>query len=402
VKDRPARFRRTRRSNPVPRRPLWAAIGAAACSVAIGGAAMSPAAAEPAHTAPQGPSAIKFAPDVPALNDSEWGFRIGGFGGVAQGAPRNHIPVIFVHGNNVDASDWYPVRDQFKANGWTTQEMFALSYNGLGGTNGTALFTSNPEAQKDRSDLGFDGVTRITNDDVNVPDLYAFIHVVQAYTGSQKFSLVGHSLGVTLARRTLKVHPELRANLVAFVGIAGANKGTTFCPPGSEGNVVSCNEIAANTPWLADLNGPNDADQTHGPAKWMTIYDGTGAGDPAYVGPTYALSPMLKGADNRPFPNTYHNDLRLSPPIVEVYRAFLESAEKPFLAAAGIAGGAPAVGASRSSAASVAAARASRAPGTLAATGPTLPAVAPLVAAFGLAVALGRRKFWRQAGFWRQ
>jgi hypothetical protein len=56
----------------------------------------------------------------------------------------------------------------------------------------------------------------------------------------------------------------------------------------------------------------------------MTVYDGTGAGDPAYAGPTYAQSPALKGADNRQFPYTYHNDLRLDPTIVAVYRAFLE------------------------------------------------------------------------------
>jgi hypothetical protein len=138
---------------------------------------------------------------------------------------------------------------------------------------------------------------------------------------------------VTLARKTLKVHPELRADLVAFVGIAGANHGTTFCPPGSEGNVVSCNEIAAGTQWLADLNGASDSDQTYGPAKWLTVYDGTGAGDPAFVGPTYAQSPRLEGATNKEYPNTYHNDLRIDAPIVADYRAFLESAEKPFLAA---------------------------------------------------------------------
>jgi hypothetical protein len=56
----------------------------------------------------------------------------------------------------------------------------------------------------------------------------------------------------------------------------------------------------------------------------MTVYDGTGAGDPAYVGPTYAQSPALKGADNRQFPYTYHNDLRLDPKIVAVYRAWIE------------------------------------------------------------------------------
>jgi pimeloyl-ACP methyl ester carboxylesterase len=291
------------------------------------------ASAEPAHSPPQGPAHVGFAADFPHLTDHEWSFQVGGFGGQAKGAALHHVPVIFVHGNNVDGADWYPVQDDFKAAGWSDQEFWVLSYNGLGANNGTAINRMNPKRDAEHTAMGWDGQVRITNDDVNVPDLYDFITAVRDYTGSSKFSLVGHSLGVTLARKTLKVHPELRADLVAFVGIAGANHGTTFCPPGSEGNVVSCNEIAAGTPWLADLNGASDSDQTYGPAKWLTVYDGTGAGDPAFVGPTYAQSPRLEGATNKEYPNTYHNDLRIDAPIVADYRAFLESAEKPFLAA---------------------------------------------------------------------
>ena len=327
-----------------PRRFLVAVAAATAAAAAV--CAAGPAAgAEPAHSAPQGPAKVRFAADFPKLVDHEWSFALGGFGGVAAGGPRRHVPVIFVHGNNVDAADWYPVRDDFKAAGWSDQELFALSYNGLGGNNGTALTRTNPERDSEHTEMGWDGVTRVTNNDVNVPDLYDFVRAVQSYTGSSKFSFVTHSLGVTLARRTLQVHPELRADLVAFVGIAGANHGTSFCPPGSEGNVVSCNEIAAGTAWLASLNGPDGADETYGPARWLTIYDGSGGGDPAYAGPAYAGSPVLKGADNRTFPGTYHNDLRIAPEIVTAYRTFLEDAEAA-------AGGVTAASASSGSASS--------------------------------------------------
>ncbi len=287
----------------------------------LAGAAV--AADKPARTRPQGPAAVRYAPDVPAVKDAEWGWRIGGFGGMRKGAPRTHVPVVFVHGNNVDAADWYPVRDDFLAAGWNDQELWALSYNGLGGNNGSALFRSNPERDAEHRAMGKDGNTYITEDDVNVADLHAFLQTVRAYTGSKRFMLVGHSLGVTLARETLRVHPELRKDLVAFVGIAGANRGTSFCPPGTEGRVVSCDEIAAGTPWLARLNA---AGETYGPARWMTVFDGSGAGDPAFAGPTYAQSPRLDGADNRQYPGTYHNDLRLDPEIVADYREFLEAA----------------------------------------------------------------------------
>jgi hypothetical protein len=309
----------------------WAAALAALAVAAL--VATAPAGAEPAHSRPQGPAAVHFPSDFPVLVDHEWGFRLGGFGGIRAGAPLHHVPVIFVHGNNVDASDWYPVRDDFRAAGWTDQELWALSYNGLGSAAGTAVETQNPERDQEHLDMHSDGSAHITNDDVNVPDLYDFILAVQRYTGSTRFSVVGHSLGVTLARKTLKVHPALRQDVVAFVGIAGANHGTSLCPPGSEDQVVSCNEIAAGTPWLAALNGVGGADETYAPARWMTVYDGSGAGDPAYAGPDYAQSPELAGADNRQFPHTYHNDLRMSPAIVAVYRTFVEAAERPVVAA---------------------------------------------------------------------
>jgi hypothetical protein len=276
---------------------------------------------------PQGPAKVRFAADFPALVDHEWDFPIGGFGGIQRGTALAHVPLIMVHGNDVDHADWYPVRDGFRAAGWSDQELWGLSYNGLGAANGSALFTPNPERDAEHEEMGSDGVAHVTSNDVNVPDLYDFIMAVRAYTGSPKFSIVAHSLGVTLARKVLKVHPELRGDLVAFVGIAGANHGTTFCPPGSEGQVASCDEIAANTAWLAELNGLEGVDETYPPAQWMTVYDGTGDGDPAFFGPTYAQSPALLGADNREFPNTYHNDLRLDPAIVMVYREFIEGAE---------------------------------------------------------------------------
>ncbi|MEX2293134.1 MAG: hypothetical protein WD691_05045 [Acidimicrobiales bacterium] len=283
--------------------------------------------AEPEHSEPQGPAKVAFSAGFPELVDGEWGFALGGFGGIRQGEPIAHAPVIFVHGNTVDAADWYPVRDDFKAAGWTDQELWALSYNGLGGNSGTALTRTNPASDAEHQEMGWDGQVRVTNNAVNGVDLFNFVMAVRAYTGSEQFSIVSHSLGVTLARYTLKTHPDLRKDLVAFVGIAGGNHGTSLCPPGFEENLVSCGEIAKDTSWLADLNGPDGEDETYGPAKWLTIYDGSGVADPAFAGPDYAQSPRLLGAENREFAGTYHNDLRIDPAIVTTYRTFIETAD---------------------------------------------------------------------------
>lgn len=291
------------------------------------------------HTEPQGPAKIRFAADFPELKDHEWGFRIGGFGGITAGAPLRHLPLILVHGNNVDHADWYPARDDFKKAGWSDQELWALSYNGLGAQNGSALFTPNPERDQEHIEMGWNGTANVTSNEINVADLYDFILAVRAYTGSARFSIAAHSLGVTLARRTLKLHPELRQDLVAFVGIAGGNHGTSFCPEGSQSQLNSCDEIAAGTAWLAELNGADGADETYAPAQWLTVYDGSGAGDPAFAGPDYARSPQLKGASNREYPGTYHNDLRLDPAIVSDYREFIEAAEAQKPAAATVSSG---------------------------------------------------------------
>ena len=300
---------------------------AAVLALLLVGFVTAPAAADHQiqHIEPAGPAVDKFADDVPRLVDNEWDIPIGGFGGIARGAERTHAPVIFLHGNVVDHGDWYPVRDDFLAAGWSMQELWALSYNGMGNGSGSSPERSNPERDEDHA--GADNLPRGTNNDVNVPDVEAFVRMVRDYTGSDEFHLVGHSLGVTLGRKLMFVHPDLAEDVVSFVGIAGANDGTSLCAPGSEGLHMSCDEIAQGTPWLEELNGPDLELQTYGDTRWLTIYDGTGGGDVAFVGPTYAQSPRLEGAENVEYPGVDHNGLRMREDIVTFYRGWIEAAE---------------------------------------------------------------------------
>src|SRR2546428_13805519 len=86
-----------------------------------------------AHCRPA-PADVAFPSDCPALQDHEWGYRLGGWGGVAKGLPSRHHPVIFVHGNTRDAADWdepaRSVKQRFLEAGYSRQELWALSYNG--------------------------------------------------------------------------------------------------------------------------------------------------------------------------------------------------------------------------------------------------------------------------------
>lgn len=281
------------------------------------------------HFEPQGPAKVNFAPDFKTMSDWEWRFPVGGFGGLRRGAPLNHVPVIFVHGNTTDHADWYVVRGDFVEDGWSPQELWGISYNGLGTNSGNSSATrSQPERDAEHAEMGWDGRSRSTNNDLNVEEMYDFIRAVQDYTGCDCFALVGHSLGVTVARKTLWAYPELRADLTAFVGIAGGNHGSSLCAPGSAGLLISCDELEKDSPWLEELNGPGGVDETYPPARWVTIYDGTGVSDFAFNGPDYAQSPRLEGADNREYPFVDHNALRIRADIIDAYRQFLEQASQ--------------------------------------------------------------------------
>lgn len=310
--------------------------------IAVGqpaGAASTPSCKALSARGPQNGHATSAPPPAPALfakdftppNDCEWGFPLGGWGGLRKGAPLHHDPVIFVHGNHSDAVDWYGVADAFKAAGYTDQELWAISYNGLGGqVDGAPLLCACPPTQRaldyltrpDVAPYALEGGQYAANA-VNVPDLYAFTKAVLAYTGADQVQFVGHSLGVTVIRKVLFDHRELYRNVSAVVSIAGGNHGTSLCR-GMETTLYSCDEVAPNTPWLNRLNAIGEAP---GPTKWMSIYNGTTNLDPFFIQTaTYddRQAPHLEGAINLTYPDAYHSDLRVRPDIVATYLAFLK------------------------------------------------------------------------------
>jgi hypothetical protein len=281
-------------------------------------------------------SPIYLAPDFPLVADRDPNptlGALGGFGGIAFRAPLHHTPVIFVHGNQADAQNWLDVMQQFAEQaGYTMQEMYALSYNGLGnyyaGAPAQVPPTSLDQAYiQQNSNVLANGGHGAANDD-SVPDLCHFVEAVQWYTGSRQVDIVAHSLGVTMTRRLMQLYPTLATDVVAFVGIAGANHGTSVCS-GLDTTYYGCDEIAPGTAWLAQLNAHGE---TYPPTHWMTVYNGA-EGDPFFAGPSLEQSPALTGADNQTFnaDNTgaptgrgdYHNDLRVDPPEVDTYLAFL-------------------------------------------------------------------------------
>src|SRR3972149_1039008 len=123
-----------------------------------------------AHCRPL-PADAAFPSDFPALQDQEWGYRLGGWGGLPKGRPVRRRPVIFIHGNTRDATDWdepgRSVKKRFLDAGYSPQELWAISYSG--------------KSTKDRPP----GSQCVTDNRTNIPDLAAFVKGVLAiYDGT--------------------------------------------------------------------------------------------------------------------------------------------------------------------------------------------------------------------------
>jgi len=278
------------------------------------------AAHQVAHCRPDAAD-IAFAPDFPALKDQEWSYRLGGWGGIARGYPLQHRPVIFVHGNTRDASDWdepgKSIKQRFLDAGYSRQELWAVSYNG-----------------KSTKQLPRPSQCR-THTQVNIADLVSFVNAVATYTGTTKLDIIAHSLGVTLVRKMMLESPELYDRIAHFVAIAGPNHGTTVCRRAwlvwliGWKDFIGCDEITPGSSWLRNLNGSRGEKEARGPTEYLTIYDGTGM-DSFYLPWLFFMpvqdqdSPALRGAENHKLPGLTHDELRLDPTAASRYLNFVQ------------------------------------------------------------------------------
>ena len=168
----------------------------------------------------------------------------GSYGGrTSAGQAVLHHPVIFIHGNSDSAlgysssfTGWTASIQYFKSQGYTSAELYATTWGPA-----NALVASNQYHSKSY-------MNRIR----------AFIQAVKAYTGASKVDIVGHSMGVTLARKAIiggaaydsaaggnyDLGAALTSSVDAFVGIAGANRG-----------LVACYNSGPTTPTCSDING---------------------------------------------------------------------------------------------------------------------------------------------------
>jgi len=250
----------------------------------------------------------------PVIEDASLAVPVIGFG-AAGAAVRT--PVIFLHGNNdtpfpTACSPYGNARAfaQYLAdNGWSTSELWGLGYQG------------------DQCDLAVSQTFRSRighSNQANVPDLRRFVRAVLASTGASQVDIVGHSLGVTLAREWIR-QDRAHGMVRKLVAVDGPNHGIINCSPdpanyfqapaagGFTPDSAVCEELGSpDTPFLQQLNGPGGAGETLGRVKvlvvrnadasfvYFPIQDGVIAPVPAidaYGQPTdFSQSAALKGA----------------------------------------------------------------------------------------------------------
>jgi pimeloyl-ACP methyl ester carboxylesterase len=173
----------------------------------------------------------------------------GSYGGrVSEADPVENQPVVFVHGNSDRAAatldgqpvGWTAVIRQFLARGYGPAELYATTWG-----------PADPDLAGEQIH-SFEYVRRIR----------AFILAVLDYTGAEKTDVIGHSMGVTLARKAIQggaldgrdLGPPLTSRVDTFVGIAGANLGLATCF-WAESEVPTCSDEDGFFPGYATFFG---------------------------------------------------------------------------------------------------------------------------------------------------
>lgn len=213
-------------------------------------------------------------PGFPVIEDASLtGKSIIGFGAAG---PVTRTPVIFLHGNNDTPfptacnpyGRMHALAQYLADNGYATSELWGLGYQG------------------DQCDLGSDQTRRSSiahSNAANVPDLRRFVRAVMAFTGAKEVDIVGHSLGVTLAREWMR-EDGAQSIVRRLVAIDGPNHGIINCSPdpanywqapGAGGFTPSseiCQELGSpDTPFLRLLNGRGGGRETEGRTRVLVI-----------------------------------------------------------------------------------------------------------------------------------
>jgi len=250
-----------------------------------------------------------FPPGFPTITDLSLGTPVLGFGAAG---PVRRTPVIFLHGNNDTPfptscnpyGQIHAIAQYLADHGYATSELWGLGYQG---DQCDTLTTPTNKSAFAHSTVA------------NLLDLDRFVRAVLVYTGARRVDIVGHSLGVTLARTWMKLTGQGRF-VRRLVAIDGPNHGITDCSPnplnyfqqpafgGFTPDSAICREYgSADSLFLRLLNA---GDETPGPTRWLVIRN---------VGPDFVYAsaqdgffPPVPAEDSRGRPHDFSASAQLA------------------------------------------------------------------------------------------
>ncbi|MET7569359.1 triacylglycerol lipase [Streptomyces sp. NPDC005492] len=194
----------------------------------------------------------------------------------------SHDPIVFVHGLSSSSSTWNDWVADFKADGYTSSELFAWSY-----------------------DWTQSNVTTASQ-------LATEVKSVLAQTGASKVDIVGHSMGSLSSRYFLK-NLSGTSYVDHFVSVAGVNHGTSIASL-CGWLYTSCKEMQTGSSFLTALNS---GDETPGGVAYAAYWsDCDAAIDPD-------TSAELSGATNVDVGCIAHEDMNNDYGVYEQVRDFL-------------------------------------------------------------------------------
>ncbi|WP_329245195.1 triacylglycerol lipase [Streptomyces sp. NBC_01478] len=194
----------------------------------------------------------------------------------------SHDPIVFVHGLSGSASGWDDWVADFEADGYSSSELFAWSY-----------------------DWTQSNVTTASQ-------LATEVKSVLAQTGASKVDIVGHSMGTLSSRYFLK-NLSGTSYVDHFVSVAGVNHGTSIASL-CGWLYTSCKEMQTGSSFLTALNS---GDETPGSVSYAAYWSDC---DEAINPDTSA---ELSGATNVDVGCLSHTDMNNNYGVYEQVRDFI-------------------------------------------------------------------------------
>ena len=215
------------------------------------------------------------------------------FGGKSKpGEKVTKEPVIFIHGNSDSAAGWKGSIEGFEKQGYKPSELYAMTWG-----------PANPMQAANQH-----------HSEKYLEEVRAFIQAVKEYTGAEKVDVIGHSMGVTLARKAIQggdgfdpyagkkfnLGKPLTNSVDTFVGIAGANHGLAAAL--WSGNLVPTTNTTSGlhpaSSFLKDINATAHDEGAHVYSMWSNADEVVGVGLAGFTSP-------IPGQDGQKVYNSY-------------------------------------------------------------------------------------------------